>query len=206
MKRFIFKLLLVILLLCGLFYIDSYHPFVVVLICLIISLITMPFLATRDEWESDTWLVCISLWVASGFYLYRGYQTIPWEKDRVALVPPFYPIFGEVIAVGERVDTIDNVPKCFISDDGDISTVQETVFLLHLDSTSSLLFNSCNIILERGRNLLFEPRYFRYGWLLTISFLDDYNVRRYIDLLGKDITTKNYEPSMTTIPSTPDYY
>lgn len=205
MKRFFFKLLLVILLLCGLFYIDAFRPFVAVSICLFISLITIPFLVTRDEWESDTWLVCICLWVASGFYIYRGYQTVPWEKDLVALVPPFYPFFGEVIAVGEKVDTLHNVPVGFINDEGEISTEHSTIFVLHIDSTS-LLFRRTQIILKSGRNLLFEPRYFRYDWLMTLSFLDDYGNHRTIDLLGHDISVPNYEPSMTTIPSTPDYY
>lgn len=206
MKRLIFRLLLIILFLCGLFYFDSYHPFVVVSICLLISLMVLPFLAMFEDRRANIWMIFIIFWFVSGFYIFRGYQIEPWEKDRVALVPPFYPIFGEVIAVGEKVDTLQNLSEGFISDEGKISTGKTTVYVLHLDSTSSLLFSSTQIILERGRHLLFEPRYFRFGWIDTVSYLDENDNRRYIDLLGHDITISGYAPTMNIIPPTPDYY
>lgn len=204
MKRFIFKFLLVILLLCGLFYVDSYRPFVAVSICLFISLMALPFLAVIEDRGAKMWLIFIIFWFASGLYIFRGYQTKPLDKDRVALVPPFYPIFGEVIAVGEKVDTLQ-LSDGFISDEGKISTEKTTVYVLHLDSTSSLLFSSIKIILDRGRYLLFEPRYFRFGWIDTVSYLDENGHRRYIDLLGHDITVPGYAPTMNIIPPMPDY-
>lgn len=204
MKRFIFKLLLVILLLCGLFYIDAYCP-VVLPLCLLISLFAMPFLAMNDGWTANTLLVGISFWLAFFIYLYVGYHVKSCGEERVALVTPFYPI-GKVVAVGEKVDTLYHVPKSFISDEGEISTVEVNLYVFHLDSISSLLFTNHGVILQSGRHIRFEPRYYKYDWILTVSYLDDYNVRRVIDLLGHDISTPGYFPDIKTIPATPDIY
>lgn len=204
MKRFLQKLLLIIVGLAVLFYIDAYFP-VVLPLCLLISALAVPFLAMNDDWTANTLLVGISFWVAFFIYLYVGYHVKSCGEDRVALVTPFYPI-GKVVAVGEKVDTLYHVPESFISDEGELSAQFTDVYVLHLDSNSSLLFSNHRVILQRGRHLRFEPRYFKYDWILTVSYLDDYNIRHVIDLLGHDISTPGYFPDIKTIPATPDIY
>lgn len=205
MKRFVIKFLLIILLLCVLFYIDSYYPFVVVGICFLVFLIAFPIFAINDDWKNIL-LVCISFGIAFGWYVYIGFRVEPWGDDRIALVTPFYPL-GKVIAVGEKVDTLQQLPLQFVSNEGKISVEHRTVFVLHLDSTSSLLFSSNQIILKKGRSLQLEKKFFEYDSIEVVTYFDDHNNnQKTIDLFGHDASDPKYFPNIKTIPVTPDYY
>ena len=204
MKRFIFKLLLVILLLCGLFFVDAYKPFVVVSISCLIITIAMPFMLLNDDWESNTLLVGISFWVIFVFYMNIGFRIEPWREDRVALVTPFYPL-GKVIAVGERADTLQQVPVCYNKrDNGEINLHSKDLYLLKENDAMSILFDRNCIILE-GKNIEFFEKDYGHGLIRFCSYTTPDGRHRIVDCDGTNVNDSSYKVRMIEPPADPGY-
>lgn len=125
------------------------------------------------------------------------------KVEKVKIVTTYYPI-GRVLATGTQIDTLKHQPLRFEDDGHGVKIQYGDLYLLHNGDTITLLTNQS--VVARGRKLSLQQRYFRWGFITTLTYYDDNGDLKVVDIENKDIRTKDYRPQILDIQPTIDCY
>lgn len=200
---FLLKLFVIAIIIAVVMFLDSYLTGVAI-ICLVLGYIFSGIRGSDGELHLATILFPVLLTFAILVQGVNGFRVVPVD-GQMAIVSCFYP-FGKVIQYGESVDTLHNVAFHFSQKNNESPKVDKfDLYRLYHSDNSVTLFTK-NSILLRGQNVELVPRFYKYGWIDTVEYIDEDGNERATDLHGKDINDEGYFPQIVDISPTYDYY